>query len=838
MSSIVVVDDRVTNRNILAQLARSLGADAQVRAFETPQSALDWMIDKKVDLVVTDFQMPGMNGAEFVRECRRKISCFDVPIIVITAYEDRDYRYKALEAGATDFLLSPIDHHEFRTRANNLLTMWRQKQIIRNRAVSLEHELKETILQRAKDLRRSEEKLRNVIDTVPALVSASDALGRYVFLNSFHKTYFDFEPQKAIGRSKSDLFGEEYGNRHRELDQQIFRDSDMLVGIEDQLVDQSGDERVFLTTKAPLRGNSDTDDMVVTVSLDITARMRAEDDVRKLSLAVEQSPASVMITDVTGVIEYVNPKFVDVTGYSAEEVLGKSARILNSGYTSSEYYRELWETVLAGHEWRGEFHNKKKNGENYWEYASVSPIKDSNGKITHFLAVKEDITVRKQHEEQLLRQANYDGVTDLPNRVLGLDRLTQALARSHRNGTTVALMFIDLDRFKNVNDTLGHLAGDQLLKEAGLRFRECVREGDTVARMGGDEFTIILPDLPTPNSAEFVAEKIHNGFVQPFFIEGQELFITASIGITIYPMDAEAPHALMQNADSAMYRAKALGKNRTQFFTRELNEHALERVKIENHLRRAIERNEFTLNYQPIVELKSGRLVGAEALLRWQNDELGSVPPSRFIPLAEDAGLISSIGEWVLEDVCRQHAEWRGKSGPPIRISVNVSSRQFREGALVDTLKRSAGEQGVPWDDLELEITEGLLMDDLPESKATFRELIEMGIRFSLDDFGTGYSSLNYLKRFPVRSLKIDRSFIQGVIDIPDDAVLVQAIINMAHSMNLEVVAEGVETREQLDFVRRNGCDLVQGYFFSKPLPPDQFFELMTDWRGAEMMSA
>ena len=838
MSSIVVVDDRVTNRNILAQLARSLGADAQVRAFENPQSALDWMMDKKVDLVVTDFQMPGMNGAEFVSECRRKILCFDVPIIVITAYEDRDYRYKALEAGATDFLLSPIDHHEFRTRANNLLTMWRQKQIIQNRAVSLEHELKETIFQRAKDLRRSEEKLSDVIDTVPALVSASDALGRYVFLNSFHQTYFDFEPQKAIGRSKSELFGEEYGNRHRELDQQVFRTGEMMVGVEDQLVDRSGSERIFLTTKAPLRGDSDTDDMVVTVSLDITERMRAEDDVRKLSLAVEQSPASVMITDPTGVIEYVNPKFVDVTGYSTEEVIGKSPQILNSGYTPPEYYRELWKTVLAGREWRGEFHNKKKNGENFWEYASVSPIKDHNGEITHLLAVKEDITVRKQHEEQLLRQMNYDNVTDLPNRVLGLDRLTQALARSHRNNTTVALLFIDLDRFKNVNDTLGHSAGDRLLKEAGLRLCECIRGGDTVARMGGDEFTIILPDLQSPNNAEHVAEKIHSAFAQPFLIEGQELFITASIGITIYPMDADAPHALMQNADAAMYQAKELGKNRTQFFTRELNEQALERVKIENHLRRAIEQDEFSLHYQPIVELRSGRLVGAEALLRWQNDELGNVPPSRFIPLAEDAGLISSIGEWVLEDVCRQYAEWRDKSGLSIRISVNVSSRQFREGALVDTINRASREHGVPQDNLELEITEGLLMDDLPESKATFRELNAMGMRFSLDDFGTGYSSLNYLKRFPVRSLKIDRSFIQGVVDIPDDAVLVQAIINMAHSMNLEVVAEGVETRDQLDFVRRNGCDLVQGYFFSKPVPSNQFFELMTDWRGAEMMSA
>jgi len=832
MSLIVVVDDRVTNRNILAQLARSLETQAEVKAFDNPRVAFEWMLDKDVDLIVTDFQMPEMNGAEFVRECRRKLKCFDVPVIVITAYEDRDYRYSALEAGATDFLLSPIDHHEFRARALNLLTMWRQKQIIKDRAVSLEHELKAALDQRAKDLRESEEKLRNVINTVPALVSASDRDGRCVYLNSYHRNFLDFDIDRAIGQPMGVVFGGDYGDRQRRLDDQVFQSGNVLSGIEDRLQDRSGEYRHLLITKAPLHDGQGGVNLAVTVALDITERVRAEDNVRKLSLAVEQSPASVLITNTDGNIEYVNSKFVEVTGYSPEEVIGQNPRILKSGYTPSESYRTLWETITAGKEWRGEFHNRKKDGELYWEFASVSPIKGPTGEITHYLAVKEDITVRRKYEEQLLRQANYDDVTRLPNRVLALDRLSQALARGHRQKSMVGLLFIDLDRFKIVNDTMGHSIGDRLLMEVGERFSRCVREGDTVARLGGDEFTIILPDIVAPKHAELVAEKILDVFARPFFIDGQEIFTTASVGITVYPLDAHDPHALMRNADAAMYRAKEMGRNRVQFFTRELNEQALERVRIETQLRRAPERQEFVLHYQPIIASADTSMIAAEALLRWRNETLGQVPPEHFIPLAEDSGQIHAIGAWVIETACRQWATWRKADGTPIRVSVNVSSRQFRDPLLVEAIGRSIKETGIPPACLELEITERLLMDDMSEITSVFGSLTAMGVQFSVDDFGTGYSSLNYLKRFPVKTLKIDRSFIRDVIEDPDHAVLVPAIINMAHSMNLCVTAEGVETTDQMAFVRDNGCDFVQGYFVSRPLPPDDFSQLLASWEG------
>lgn len=833
MSVIVVVDDRVTNRNILARLARSLEPGAEVYPFDNPRTAFEWMIDQNVDLIVTDFQMPEMNGAEFVRECRRKLKCFDVPVIVITAYEDRDYRYSALEAGATDFLRSPIDHHEFRTRALNLLTMWRQKQIIRSRAVSLEQELQAAVDQHAEDLRKSEKKLRDVINTVPALVSASNRDGVYAFLNSHHRHFLKCDPLEAIGQAVADVFDGEFGQKQVERDQHVFENGEILTGLEDRLNDTDGNERQLLTTKAPLKLESGDTDLVVTVSLDITERVKAEEDVRKLSLAVEQSPASTLITGTDGSIEYVNPKFVEVTGYPSEEVLGQRPSLLKSGYMPKEHYRELWETITAGKEWRGEFYNRKKNGELYWEYASVSPITGPAGEITHFLAVKEDITVRKKYEEQLLRQANYDDITQLPNRVLALDRLSQALARAHRLQTMVGLLFIDLDRFKDVNDTLGHAAGDALLREVGQRLMDCVREGDTVARLGGDEFTVILPDLTAPQNAEMVAEKMLEVSSRPFVIEGQELFTTGSIGITIYPLDANDPHTLMRNADAAMYRAKEMGRNRSQFFTKELNEQALERVQMEAQLRHAIARNELDLHFQPIVDLRSRSLVGAEALLRWRNDELGDIPPSQFIPLAEDSGLINSLGDWVLQRALSDASTWRNNGLSGLRMAVNVSSRQFRGTGLVDSVVQILNRTNIPPNLLELEITEGLLLEDYPETTQVFERLAGMGVGFAVDDFGTGFSSLNYLRRFPVGCLKIDRSFISGVVSNPDQAALVQAIINMARSLKLEVIAEGVETAEQLAFVKENGCNLVQGFLISKPIPSDAFFRFAKEWDGS-----
>lgn len=565
--------------------------------------------------------------------------------------------------------------------------------------------------------------------------------------------------------------------------------------------------------------------VIQSIIRDVSKRKSAEESLRKLSQAIEQSPSSVMITDTKGVVEYVNPSFVEISGYAPEEILGQKASILRTDMTSKDVFDHMWKTILSGEKWQGELYNRKKNGEIYWEYASISPIKSDAGEITHFMAVKEDITSRKEAEEQLVYKANYDDLTGLPNRVLALDRLSLAMARASRENRTVALLFVDLDRFKNVNDTLGHNIGDMLLSEAAGRLKSCVRDGDTVARLGGDEFLVVLPDLEAAISSEIVAHKILDVFSQPFLLEGRELFVSASLGITIFPNDGDDPDVLLRNADSAMFSAKEKGRNTYRFFTLAMDEMAHENLRLEEHLRHALEFNELSLNYQPLIDGGSGELVGAEALLRWDNGKLGRVVPDQFIPQAEETGLIVPIGEWVLMEACRQAMVWIEEGCADFRIAVNVSSRQFRDGRIVDTVVKALIATGLPPHCLELELTENLLVEDAPVTSFTLRELKQMGVRLSIDDFGTGYSALSYLKRFPFDTLKIDRSFVCDITVDPENAALVTAIIAMARSLGLKVVGEGIETKEQLHMLKAQHCDTIQGYYFSKPLTTEDFQE-------------
>jgi diguanylate cyclase (GGDEF)-like protein len=451
------------------------------------------------------------------------------------------------------------------------------------------------------------------------------------------------------------------------------------------------------------------------------------------------------------------------------------------------------------------------------------PLPGEQGDQPLVLSITRDVTERKQTERRLKQLAHFDSLTGLPNRVQFIERLEQAMADANRHERLVGVVFLDLDRFKYINDSLGHEKGDGLLREVAMRLSGVVRRGDTVARLSGDEFALVLADMGHVDDAIHVAQKILDVFHQPFRVAGHDLFVTASLGITLYPFDDRGAHELLRNADVAMYRAKESGKNNYQFYVAEMTAKVSERLTLENDLRSALERGEFSLNYQPIADCRSGRIIGMEALLRWKHPERGMISPTLFIPLAEETGYIISIGEWVLRTACEQCRRWQKMGYPSLYVAVNLSSRQFHQKDLPASIYQILQDTGLNPASLGLELTEGLVMQQAVASVNTLRELKAMDIRISIDDFGTGYSSLSYLKRFPIDVLKIDQSFVRDIPQDEDDAAIASTIITMAHSLGLKVVAEGVETMDQLKFMRQHGCDAMQGYYLSKPLPPVQF---------------
>ena len=566
------------------------------------------------------------------------------------------------------------------------------------------------------------------------------------------------------------------------------------------------------------------------------------ENLNKLSQAIEQSPVSVMITNLDGIIEYVNPQLCRITGYKEEDLLGQNPRILKSAHTPEMQFKNMWNAITSGQSWSGELYNKKKNGDLFWENVTISPIKNKEDKSTHYLAIKEDISLRKDYEERLLYQASYDKLTDLPNRTLAYDRIQQAIANAIRENKKIAMLYMDFDHFKNINDTLGHSAGDEFLKYMSGRLRASVRDFDTVARLGGDEFLIMFLEIDEGHGENTVsfedivrhkAEDILKRVAKPCVIQGMEFSVTASVGVSIFPQDGDDPHVLLKNADTAMYRSKRKGGNTYEIFTPEMGDVVMKRVEIDNKLRHALEGGDFYLKYQALMDSQSKSIVGAEALIRWDDDELGEVSPEEFVPLAEESGLIVEIGEWVLDTALASTKKWREQTdNKDFYIAINLSSRQFRGKDIVNNIADALKQYDLPGSCLELEITERLLMKDVPHVVYLLEQFKAMGIRLSIDDFGTGYSSLSYLKRFPFDVLKIDKSFISGIGENVDDSALCEAIIAMAHSLGLSIIGEGVETREQFEFLDKRGVETIQGYYISEPMVYEEFmkFIAISEW--------
>ncbi|MGB0682294.1 MAG: EAL domain-containing protein [Magnetovibrionaceae bacterium] len=705
----------------------------------------------------------------------------------------------------------------------------------------------------AETLRDREARLRGVMDTVSDAIITINENGEIAAVNRATETIFGYTQTEMVGQNVSmlmvspirdahDTFMRQYreSGRKKVLDlrgreEQGLRKDGSVFPIEISIAELSlGGQRLFtglvrditkeVATRESLRKARDELELRVQertreLTQEVTDRRRAEEELRLAGLVIDNLTEGVAITDPDFIVRSVNAAYSRITGYEADDVIGRKPPSDDILKGQPDLFDRMWADIHRTGRWEGEFWNARRNGDRYAERLSVSAITDECGEVTQYALVSGDITKRKEDEERIRYQANYDSLTGLPNRALFHDRLNQDLAHMARSKRNLALMFIDLDGFKLVNDTLGHDVGDDLLKEASRRLSDCVRNGDTVARLGGDEFTVIMPNLEDPRNAPIVAQRALDSLAKAFTLKGHEVFVSGSIGITIFPDDAETSSELIKNADAAMYRAKEQGKANYQFFTADMNAEVKERLVLKNNLNKALERDEFELYYQPKLNLETGRIQSAEALMRWQNDELGLVSPARFIPILEETGMVVEVGAWAIVTACQQHQAWRDLGLPPVRIAVNLSARQLREAGFVDRVKSILAETKTDPSGLEIEITESMLMSDAEKAVKTLGQLSDMGLKIAMDDFGTGYSSLSYLKKFPIDTIKIDRSFVSDIATNPDDAEIIRTIITMGRTLNRGIVAEGVETEDQLDILREYDCDEIQGYFFSPPLP-------------------
>ncbi len=676
--------------------------------------------------------------------------------------------------------------------------------------------------------RQSEERLyaarqmlQHVINTVPQHIFWKDRDIRYLGCNeAFAKSAGVGSPEDIVGKNDYELAWRQYADLYRRDDAEVMATETPKHAIIEPVVLADGGTRWLETSKVPLRDSQGLVIGVLGVFQDITERRAAEERLRQSAKVFESTTDGVSITDSAANIIAVNRAFTEITGYTEAEMLGKNPRLLQSGRHDESFYRSVWSSIAQVGAWSGEIWNRRKNGEVYPEWLTISTVRDDTGKLTNYVGVFADISQIKQSEAKLEHLAHYDPLTDLPNRLLFGARLEHAIRRAERDAALLALLYIDLDRFKTVNDGLGHPAGDRMLREVAQRLSHCVRAEDTVARLGGDEFVIMLEGLDSTAPATTMADKLLAALTRPFDLDGQEVFIGASIGISTYPADGADTAALLKNADAAMYRSKEGGRNTYRFYNAEMTRSARERLTLETSLRQAIVQQEFVLHYQPQVDVASGDIVGVEALVRWDHPISGLIAPLRFIPLAEETGLIIPLGEWVLFAACAQAKTWSERVGmPPVTMAVNLSPRQFRQEKLAEHVRAVLDATGLAPALLELEITESALMENAEQAIATLSALKALGIRISMDDFGTGYSSLAQLKRFPIDKLKIDQSFMHGIPQDRSDMEIAATIIAMARNLHLKVLAEGVETEAQLAFLQIHACDAYQGYLCSRPMP-------------------
>lgn len=676
-------------------------------------------------------------------------------------------------------------------------------------------------------LQASESLLKNLMNINPDLIWLKDINGVYLTCNSRFEGFFGRPASQIIGKTDYDFLSKELADFFRQHDQKAMLESGPSVN--EEMITFANDQHTewLETTKVLMTDANGQALGVLGVGHDITERKRFENEIRIAATAFE-SQEGMLVTDADNVILRVNHAFTKITGYSADEVIGKTPALLNSGRQNKEFYQAMWGSINATGVWEGEIWNRRKSGEIYPEHLTITAVQDEAGVKTNYVATLTDITMSKAASEEIKLLAFYDPLTHLPNRRLLLDRLQQALAASERSKKKGALLFIDLDHFKNLNDTLGHAVGDLLLQQVASRLSDCVREGDTVSRIGGDEFVVLLEELDkktidAANKTELIGHKILDSLNQPYLLAAHKYHCSPSIGATIFDDHQFEIEELLKQADIAMYETKKAGRNALRFFDPLMQEAINVRVDLERELRNAIVTQQFELYYQIQVD-NTGHPLGAEALIRWLHPERGMVSPINFVPLAEETGLIIPISQWVLDAACKQLNRWQHHVDTRhLTLSINVSARQFLEAGFAEQVKAAIENHAINPILLKLELTESVLLENVDAIIDTMNALKKIKVHFALDDFGTGYSSLQYLKALPIYQLKIDQSFVRDIADDINDQAIVRTIIAMAQTLNLNVIAEGVETEEQRQLLLNNGCNTYQGYLFGKPLPIDAF---------------
>ena len=816
---VLAVDDVADNLTALAEMVRALGVDVRV-ANNGPTALRYAQLEPRPDLILLDVMMPGMDGHEVLAKLGANPETHDIPVIFVTALDNPSDEEAGLNEGAVDYITKPIKAAVLQARVQAQLDLKQARDLLRGQKAWLEQEVSRRVAENV----QLEARLQIALSAAGFGIWEHDCLsGRCLWNTPLCEVFGLSEGPATIAECLDRVHPEDRLKFEACLANSLAENNDLHV--EECRMRHHDGRWIWIEVRARAihcdpQGRPE---LTVGTMSDVSRRIEAEAEHRLTSIVFDGISDGICITNPQGEILLTNAAFSKVTGYAGSEALNKTPRILKSGIHSTAFYQNMWDAINRQGNWQGEITNRRKDGELVTEWLSISAVHDVNGRLSNYVGLFSDLSERQEANERINYLSSFDPLTDLPNRNLFADRLRQSLANARRFNRETAVILLDLDRFRFINDTLGPPVGDELLIEVSRRLNLQVREGDTIGRRSGNEFGFVMANLSHERDVLALAQRMLDAIAVPFTIAGQTVVVTASIGISVSPRNGEDADAMLKTADAALLRAKKGGRNTFRFYSPEMDVDAARRLGLEAALREALQRNELTVFYQPQVSLDSGNMVGMEALLRWRNPQFGAVSPVEFIPIAEETGLILPIGEWVLRTACLQTRKWLDLGLANLRVAVNLSTRQFSQANLVNIVRHILLETGLPAAALELEITESAFIDDLDQAITQCHALKGLGTKLSLDDFGTGYSSLSYISRFPFDKIKIDQGFVRDIIENPVNAAIATAAIVMARSLNVSVLAEGVETEAQANFLRGRRCDAMQGYLFSRPIPAEEF---------------